>query len=150
MSNNNYVNGSDLLLKVGDKCVGHCTTHTLTFGSETKEHAVKPVASKKKSAGLWKGQSVTSLSIEIKAEGLIFTDETENGFSQISPLWGAGDSIAVEAFEREGDSTPYVKGYFVIDSLEQTAPAQDDATYSISLKNDGEPEVYPGKPTAEK
>ena len=149
MSNNNYVNGSDLLLKVGDKCVGHCTTHTLTFGSETKEHAVKPIASKKKSAGLWKGQSVTSLSIEIKAEGLIFTGETENGFSQISPLWGAGDSIAVEAFEREGDSTPYVKGSFVIDSLEQSAPAQDDATYSISLKNDGEPEIYPGKPSAE-
>ena len=94
-------------------------------------------------------QSVTSLSIEIKAEGLIFTGETENGFSQISPLWGAGDSIAVEAFEREGDSTPYVKGNFVIDSLEQSAPAQDDATYSISLKNDDEPEVYPGKPSAE-
>lgn len=145
----NYVNGSDLLLKVGGKAVGHCTSHTLTFGSETKERAVKPVATEKKSAGLWKGQGVTSLSIEIKAEGLVFATETENGFDKLAPLWGAGDSVEVEAFRREEDTTPYVKGMFVIDSLEQTAPAQDDATYSVSLKNDGEPEVYPGKTAGE-
>lgn len=146
----NYVNGSDLLLKVGGKAVGHCTSHTLTFGSETKERAVKPVATEKKSAGLWKGQGVTSLSIEIKAEGLVFATETENGFEKLAPLWGAGDSVEVEAFRREEDTTPYVKGMFVIDSLEQTAPAQDDATYSVSLKNDGEPETYPGKPVDHK
>lgn len=145
----NYVNGSDLLLKVGGKAVGHCTSHTLTFGSETKERAVKPVATEKKSAGLWKGQGITSLSIEIKAEALVFATETENGFEKLAPLWGAGNSVEVEAFRREEDSTPYVKGMFVIDSLEQTAPAQDDATYSVSLKNDGEPEAYPGKPTGE-
>lgn len=145
----NYVNGSDLLLKVGGKAVGHCTSHTLTFGSETKERAVKPVATEKKSAGLWKGQGVTSLSIEIKAEGLVFATETENGFDKLASLWGAGDSVEVEAFRREEDTTPYVKGMFVIDSLEQTAPAQDDATYSVSLKNDGEPEVYPGKTAGE-
>lgn len=144
-----YINGSDLLLKIGEKAVGHCTTHTLTFNSETKERAVKPVASLPKSAGLWKGKGVTSLSISISAEGLRFYDETENGFKEISALWGAGTSVAVEAFEREGDETPYVKGNFVIASIEETSPAQDDATYSISLENDGEPEVYPGKPASE-
>lgn len=145
----NYVNGSDLLLKVGGKPVGHCTSHTLTFSSETKERAVKPVATEAKSAGLWKGQGITSLSIEIKAEGLIFVTETENGFDQIAPLWGAGDSVEVEAFRREEDASPYLEGKFVIDSLEQTAPAQDDSTYSVSLKNDGEPDKYPGKPGEE-
>ena len=144
-----YINGSDLLLKIGEKAVGHCTTHTLTFNSETKERSVKPVASLPKSAGLWKGKGVTSLSISISAEGLRFYDETENGFKEISALWGAGTSVAVEAFEREGDETPYVKGNFVIASIEETSPAQDDATYSISLENDGEPEVYPGKPASE-
>ena len=32
-----YINGSDLLLKVGEGAVGHCTTHTTTYNSETKE-----------------------------------------------------------------------------------------------------------------
>ena len=71
-----YVNGSDLLLQIGEKAVGHCSTHTLTFNSETKERAVKPVASLPKSAGLWKEKGVTSLSISISAEGLRFYDET--------------------------------------------------------------------------
>ena len=39
-----YCNGSDMLLYVGGKAVGSCTTHTTTFNSETKERAVKPVA----------------------------------------------------------------------------------------------------------
>lgn len=144
-NNTGYINGSDLLLKVGGKAVGHCTSHTLTFNSETKDRAVKPVASAAKSSGLWKGKGVTGLSISISAEGLRFYDETENGHEQIAPLWGKGASVEVEAFERGGDKTPYVKGNFVIASLEETSPAQDDATYSVSLENDGEPEAYPGK-----
>lgn len=140
-----YINGSDLLLNIGEKAVGHCTTHTLTFNSETKERAVKPLASAAKSAGLWKGKGVTSLSISISAEGLRFYEETENGFTEISALWGKGQSVAVEAFEREEDDTPYLAGNFIITSIEETSPAQDDATYSISLENDGEPTTYPGK-----
>lgn len=140
-----YINGSDLLLSVGGKAVGHCTSHTLTFNSETKDRAVKPEATKSKSAGLWKGKGVTGLSISISAEGLRFYDETENGFDEIAAKWGAGTSVEVKAFEREGDDKPYVKGKFVIASIEEASPAQDDATYSISLENDGEPDTYPGK-----
>lgn len=144
-SNGNYINGSDLLLKVGGKAIGHCTSHTLTFNSETKDRAVKPVASAAKSAGLWKGKGVTGMSISISFEGLRFYDETENGFSEIANLWGEGQSVDVEAFEREDSATPYVSGKFIIASLEESSPAQDDATYSGSLENDGEPTTYPGK-----
>ena len=94
-----YINGSDLLLKIGESAVGHCTTHTLTFNSETKERAVKPVATEGKQAGLWKGKGITSLSISITAEGLRFYEETESGFEEISALWGKGQSVAVERVE---------------------------------------------------
>ena len=145
MADTGYISGSDLLLSVGGKAVGHCTSHTLTFNSETKDRAVKPVASAAKSSGLWKSKGVSGLSISISAEGLRFYDETENGHEQIAPLWGKGASVEVMAYKRGGDKTPYVKGNFVIASLEETSPAQDDATYSVSLENDGEPDVYPGK-----
>ena len=143
-----YINGSDLLLSVGGKAVGHCTSHTLTFNSETKERAVKPAASSNYSSGLWKGKDVTGLSISISAEGLRYFGEAENGFDEIAALWGVGQHVAVKAFQREGDATPYVEGNFVITSIEETSPAQDDATYSISLESDGEPTNYPGKPSA--
>ncbi|MGI6233403.1 MAG: phage tail tube protein [Prevotella sp.] len=148
MTDTGYINGSDLLLEVGGKAVGHCTSHTLTFNSETKDHAVKPVASAAKSSGLWKGKGVTGLSISISAEGLRFYEETENGHEQIAPLWGKGDSVEVKAFKRGSDSTPYVAGKFVITSLEESSPAQDDATYTVNLENDGEPDTYPGKTAA--
>ena len=148
-TSSNYVNGSDLLLMVGDKAVGHCTTHTLTFNSETKDRSVKPVASAAKTAGLWKEKGVSSMSISVSAEGLRFYNETENGYEEIAALWGKGESVQVKAFKRGGDSTPYLQGKFVISSIEESSPAQDDATYTINLENDGEPDVYPGKETTE-
>lgn len=148
MENTDYINGSNLLLMVGDKAIGHCTSHTLTFNSETKERAVKPPASEAASSGLWKGKGVTGLSISISAEGLRYTGEAENGFEELGPHWGKGTSVTVKAFKRGSDSTPYVQGSFIIASIEETSPAQDDATYSISLENDGEPTKYPGKGVA--
>lgn len=139
MAKTGYCNGSDMLLYIGGKAFGHCTTHTTTFNSETKDHTVKAVASAGITAGLWKGKGVTGLSISISAEGLVNYDETEEGYAPLIALWKAGKPISVKCMERENDSKPYLEGSFVIASLERTDPAQDDVTYSISLENDGEP-----------
>ena len=136
-----YCNGSDMLLYVGGKAVGSCTTHTTTFNSETKERAVKPVASASISGGLWKKKCVVGLSYSISAEGLVFYDETESGYKELFALWKAGKSVEVKCMERDNSDKPYLVGKCVIASLERTDPAQDDATYSISLENDGEPTV---------
>lgn len=143
-----YINGSDLLLKINDAAIGHCTSHSVSFSSETKDRAVKPVASASRAAGLWKDKTVTGLSISISFEGLRCYKETEGGLEEIAPEWGKGSQVFVECFHR-GEADPYLSGYFVIDSLEESSPAQDDATYSGQLSNCGEPEVYPGKPSEE-
>jgi predicted secreted protein len=137
MAKEGYINGSDLLIKIAGKAVGHCTSHTLTFASETKDRAVKPVASAAISTSLWKGKGVTGLSVSISAEGLRNYDETEGGFKSLVNAWVTGQPVEVIGFERESDATPYLSGNFVITNLEETSPAQDDATYSISLENDG-------------
>lgn len=136
-----YCNGSDMLLYVNGKAVGHCTTHTTTLNSETKDRAVKPEASKGISAGLWKGKGVVGLSISISAEGLVFYGESETGYKALYAAWKAGKSVPVKCMERENSDKPYLAGNFVITSLERTDPAQDDATYSINLDNDGEPDT---------
>lgn len=133
-----YCNGSDMLLYIGGKAVGHCTTHTTTINSETKERAVKPVASKGVSAGLWKDKSVVGLGVSISAEGLVFYQETESGYKSCLALVGKGQSVDVKCMERGNTDQPYLTGKFVIASLERVDAAQDDSTYSISLENDGE------------
>lgn len=134
-----YCNGSDMLLYVGDKAFGHCSTHTTTMNSETKDRAVKPAASAAKSSGLWKQKGVTGLSISISADGLVFSGEEETGYPTLVGLWKKGQSVQVKCMERGKTDKPYLAGSFIIASLERTDPAQDDATYSISLENDGEP-----------
>ena len=136
-----YCNGSDMLVYVGGKAVGHCTIHITTLNSETKDCAVKPVATASISAGLWKGKGVTGLSISISAEGLVFYGESETGYKALYAAWKAGQSIEVKCMERENSDKPYLKGKFVIASLERTDPAQDDSTYTVNLENDGEPDT---------
>lgn len=140
-SKSGYCNGSDMLLYVDGKAVGHCTTHTTTCNSETKDRAVKPIASANLSSGLWKGKGVVGLSISISAEGISNYDETENGYKVLFAKWKAGKSISVKCMEREQSDKPYLAGKFIISSLERTDPANDDSTYSISLENDGEPDT---------
>lgn len=140
MAKTGYCNGSDMLLYVGGKAIGSCTSHTTTFNSETKERAVKPVATAAMASGLWKKKGVVGLSYSISGEGLVFYDETENGYKSLFALWKAGASVEVKCMERDSE-TPYLVGKCVIASLERTDPAQDDSTYSISLENDGEPTI---------
>ena len=152
MANTGYINGSDLLLSIDGKAVGHCSNHKVTYNSETKERAVKPVATQGAGAGLWKDKSVTGLSITISADGLRFYDETESGFTELSASWGVGKAVDVKCFPRgdgkAGTQVPYLEGKFVITSIEEDAPAQDDATYSVNLENAGMPTKFPGMDAA--
>ena len=135
-----YVNGSDMLLYVGGVAIGHCSTHKMTCTSETKERAVKPVASEGISSGKWKEKSIVGLSITLSAEGFGFYDETECGYRELLALWKEGAAVTAKCMER--DSTdPYLVGSFVITSLERTDAAQDDTTYSVELENNGEPDT---------
>lgn len=131
-----YCNGSDMLLYIGDKAIGHCTTHTAEITAETKERAVKPLASAALSAGLWKNKSIVSLSVSLSADGLCFYNETENGYKACASKIFEGASVTAKCMERGGEA-PYLTGSFVITSLTRTDPAGDDATYSIKLENDG-------------
>jgi len=133
-----YINGSDMLVKLGSGCIGHCTSHETTYNTETKETAVKPLATAMaNTASLFKNKRITGLSVQISFEGLKLYGETESGFKEALGKWRLGQSVAVTAFQREKDNTPYLSGNFVITNLKESNPAGDDATYSGTLENDG-------------
>lgn len=136
--NTGYVNGSDLLLSIGGKAAGHCTSHTATYNSETKERAVKPKASEAAgSAGLFKVKNVTGLSVQVKCEGLRFYGEEESGMNALLAKWKVGATVELKGFARSSDTKPYMSGNFIISSLEENAPACEDTTYSATFDNSG-------------
>lgn len=136
-----YCNGSNMLLYLGEDAFGHCTTHTATMNSETKDRAVKPAASKAKTNGMWKEKGVTGLSIAISAEGLIYDGETEASYQKMLAAWKLGQPVKIKCMQRGENKKPYLAGSFIISSLERTDPAQDDSTYTINLDNNGEPDI---------
>lgn len=135
---NGYVNGSDLLVSIGGKAAGHCTTHTTTYNTETKDRAVKPASTASTSAGLWKEKSVTGLSVQVKVEGLRFYADQESGMKDLLAKWKVGSTVELKGFARSADASPYMNGNFIVSSLEESAPAGDDTTYSATFDNSGE------------
>lgn len=145
-----YMSGSNVLFTVGGKGLGHSTTHTVTYSTETKKRSVKPPVKENTKKALFSGKGVTEMSISVHGEGFRYKGEEELSLDEIRKLWGIGRSVELSCFEREGDATPYLKGKFVISKVEETSPAQDDATFTVDFENDGEPEVYPGQDTTPK
>ena len=125
-------------MSIGGKAAGHCTSHTTTYSSETKERAVKPKAAEATgSAGLFKEKSVTGLSVQVKCEGLRFYSEDEAGMKEMLGAWKVGGTVELKCFHRESDEKPYMSGNFIITTLEESAPAGDDTTYSATFDNSG-------------
>lgn len=142
MPKTGYINGSDMLMSIDGQCVGHCSSHAVKVNTENKEHAVKPLRNiTDMTASLFASRKVTKVNINITADGFGFYDEKEFGYPELLAKCLAGEPVDVKCFERGNDTTPYLAGKFVISSLDHTSPANDDVTYSISLDNDGQPDV---------
>lgn len=134
-----YVNGSNLLVGIAGQAFGHCTSHTATFTTETTDVKVKPPKeTAAETTGKWKKKRVISLAVQVKCDGLQFHNEGESGFKDLLGKWKLGASVELALFDRESDQTPYCSGNFIISSLDNTAPAGEDATYSATFDNDGE------------
>lgn len=133
-----YKNGSDILVAIDGGAIGHCTTNTITYSTDTKDRAVKPVATADLSSGLWTEKSISGLSVSISCQGLRFYQETESGFKVVLPKWSTGSTVEVTCFERGNTTTPYLTGTFIVKSLEETNAANDDAQYTCELENSGE------------
>lgn len=139
-----YIHGSNLLMFVGGKAIGHCSTCEITHNTESKERAVKPPAKQTGgNTGKWTEKSVTKLSESLSAEGFCFYDETECGYSELLALWQKAEPVEVKYAHRGEDSMRYRSGKYVITNLKQTRPADDDASYSVSLESTGEVKSFP-------
>lgn len=132
-----YVNGSDMLLMIGEKAIGHCTTHNVSISAETKDRAVKPPMADALTTALFKEKGITGLSVSISCEGLHYYGEGENGLAALMALAAAATPVTVKCFERSNDTKPYLSGSFVITKCDHTMPANDDVTYSLDLENTG-------------
>lgn len=138
-----YVHGSDMLvglmIEETFSPLGHSKTCTISNKAETKDRSVKPTLAEKKeaaNAGKWKEKSVSGLSVEISSEGFKFYGD-DMGYDKLLELWEKSEPVTVRYALRGEETTKYREGKFLITSLEETSPSDDDSTYTISMENSG-------------
>lgn len=140
MATTGYVHGSDLLVGFVNTSdvfqpLGHCKSCTISNKSETKSRAHK----EQSNSGKWDEKVVSKNSVSITAEGFVCYDSSEaRGYSKLVDSWMNGEVLTVRYAYREEEDTNYFEGKFIITSLEEVGPADDDATYTLTLENSGE------------
>ena len=108
------------------------TSHKIANASETKQRITKD------NPGKWKEKRVTGLSTTISVEALS-SDDAVVSYNSLLAIWKAGEPVLLKYSNTEETvGGKYEEGLFIIDSLDETAPADADATYSATFGNTGE------------
>lgn len=132
-----YIHGSNMILYVEDKALGHSKSCTIQNQAETKERSTKETSN----TGKWNEKSVAKLSVSVSAEGFVFEGDDEFGYNKLLELWEKAEPVTLKYAYRGEEKTKYRTGQFLITSLEESDPADDDSTYSVSFENSGPVEI---------
>ena len=135
-----YIEGRDLMLFIDTGSDGSpkwtptaaATSHQISYSGETKERVTKDTGN-----GAFSQKTVTKLSVSITCEALK-TFNADCGFDSLLVLMKARKPVKLKyGFAQEESSDKYEEGMFVITSLEESSPADDDASYSATFENSG-------------
>lgn len=141
MSNTSYLNGSEitLLIEKSGKWIPTlgAKSHKIASKSNSKE-----IVDKDTTNSLYKSKTVNSIEVTISVDGFVKIGTADDGIiaSELYALHKEGKPIKLRYGYRENapaDAT-YEEGLFIIDSIDLTHPAKEEATYSASFSNTGE------------
>lgn len=154
MKETGYVHGSKMIVFVGGKALGHCTSCEIQDQAETKSRSLKvlpdysdaeeadedlkPSAGEDTSTdGLWDEKSVSKRSVSISTDCLVCKDETGSNYDELLEAMDSGKPVKLKYAYAGEESKKYRVGMFVITSLQRNDPADDDSNYSASFENTG-------------
>lgn len=147
-----YIHGSNMIVFIGDKAIGHCSSCEVQDSAETKSRAIKvlpdystggqnqdtdlaPVAGEK--AGLWDEKSVSKRSVTINADAFVCDPESGMGYDDLVEAMDTAEPVKVKYAHADEANSKYRVGLFVITSLTRNDPADDDSTLSLTVENSG-------------
>ena len=78
-----------------------------------------------------------SLSEQITAEGFVYDEvgASKIGFPDLKTMWLSKQTVKLRYKYRDGDDL--YEGDFIITSLDQDGPADDDEKWSVTFENSG-------------
>jgi len=134
-----YRNGVDLIMGIVQdgtfKPLGYSTGCKISDSTETGERVTKETG-----AASWKEKYVKSLSEQITAEGFVYDEvaATSVSFPNLKELWLNKTVVKLRyKYRDQAAGEGLFEGDFIITSLEQDGPADDDEKWSITFENSG-------------
>ena len=142
-----YRNGVDLLMGLVEENVfkpfGYSTGCKITDTTETGERVTKeqPVNPGQVQHAMWKEKYVKGLSETITAEGFVYDNEAaaNNGMPSLKGIFLSAVPVTLRYKYREADEgrDKYYEGQYILTSLEQDGPADDDEKWNVTFENNG-------------
>ena len=106
------------------------TSHKISSTSEKKTRKTKD------STGLYSDSRVVGLSQTITVDAL--SGDGAASYDALYAMWKAAKPVKLKySTTAEASGDKYEEGLYIIDTLEETSPADDDATYSATFSNAG-------------
>lgn len=131
-----YRQGVDLIMGIvvssTFKPLGYSTGCKISDSTETGERTTKETG-----ASQWKEKYIKSLSEKITSEGFVYDGVAASsiGFPDLKSMWLAKQPVKVR-YKYRADGDLY-EGDFIITSLDQDGPADDDEKWSVTFENTG-------------
>lgn len=129
-----YINGSDIVLAVGDKVMLGAKTHKRQIKTTTTVVTDKDVED-----SLYERKVVKKVDVTITCDGFCKTGDTS--IEEIEEAITQGKTVKLKYGYKQGKNggKSFTEGDFIVSSFDQTDPASDNSTYSATFVNDGKP-----------
>ena len=134
-----FRSGTDLIMGIVQdntfKPLGYSSGCKISDSTETGERTTKEAADSH-----WKEKYVKTLSEQVTAEGFVYDGVAASsiGFPDLKTLWLSKAKVKLRYKYRDQAATAGLyEGDFIITSLEQDGPADDDEKWSVTFENTG-------------
>lgn len=117
------INGGDITVTQEGTLIANSTSHTLTINMATRDIS-------NKDSGIYAAREGGRLDVSVQVEGLVAV----GGFKTLLNLIVARAALTLAL--KEG-ATTYMTGEFLLTSVEQSAPDQENVTYSATFEYAG-------------
>lgn len=135
-----YINGSDIVVAVGDKVMLGAKTHKRQMKTTTTVVTDKDVED-----SLYDKKVVKKVEVTITCDGFCKIGDTS--LEELEEAITQGKKVKLKYGYKQGKNggKSFTEGDFIVSSFDRTDPASDNSTYSATFVNDGKPSKVTAK-----
>ena len=138
-----YINGSDIMLYLDSKPSLAAKSHKISYKTTSKQIITKDVKN-----SLYTNKIVTRIDVSISCDALVAVGDSKS-FGSDELLAKLKEAKTVDLrYGNKNNTGTFEEGKFIIDSIDISSPAGEEASYTATFSNYGEVKTVPASSSA--